>query len=353
MHASQKELVFVSVAMATFNGSKYLKTQLASLAAQQRLPDELVVVDDQSSDNTLDILKDFQSSAPFNVRILRNKSNLGHELTFSRALENCQGDIIFLCDQDDQWFPTKIRRMCQVFVDNPSTLLVICDAVVTDEDLSPTADTVLSRLSRSLMLDSEFRSHNLGCAIAVSKSIMPLLLPIRKISGEPLNYGHDTLLNEIACIVNSRIVIKEPLQYYRRHSKAATISNQTVVGSMSSTNIQLVDHLNRSPELLFEYLKRLHALHLVIYRFICYYTDKNLSLGDNLVFSISNLAKFIDYMSSVCSRMELVMETSVPRRFYLATKMILSGKYKAFYGFKSFVFDLITLCAPKVLRKKM
>ena len=284
MHASQKESGFISVAMATFNGGKYLKTQLASLAAQERIPDELVIVDDQSSDNTLEILKDFQSCAPFNVKILRNKLNLGHELTFSRALENCQGDIIFLCDQDDHWFPSKIRRMCRVFVDNPSTLLVICDAIVTDENLSPTADTVLSRLSRNLMLDSEFRSHNLGCAIAVSKSIMPLLLPIKKISGEPLNYGHDTLLNEIACAVNSRIVIKEPLQYYRRHLKAATISNQTVVGSMALTNIQLADHLNRSPELLFEYLKRLHALHLLVYRFISYYSDNNLLVGDNLVF---------------------------------------------------------------------
>ena len=138
---------------------------------------------------------------------------------------------------------------------------------------SPTADTVLSRLSSSLMLDSEFRSHNLGCAIAVSKSIMPLLLPIRKIS-EPLNYGHDTLLNEIACIVNSRIVIKEPLQYYRRIRKQQR-SQIKHSSSMSSTNIQLVDHLNRSPELLFEYLKWLHALHPDIL-FICYYTDKNL-----------------------------------------------------------------------------
>jgi len=342
----------VSVAMATFNGSRYLSTQLASLAAQEQLPDELVVVDDLSTDNTLEILQDFQATAPFSVKILKNKSNLGHELTFSRALESCSGDIIFLCDQDDEWFPSKIKYMCKVLADNPSIKLVICDAVITDQYLSPTTETVLSRLSRNFMLDSEYKAHNLGCAIAVSKSIMPLLLPIRKISGDALNYGHDTLLNEICCAINSRIVIKKPLQYYRRHLDAATIPDHTVVGSISSTNIKLSDHLNRSPALSLEYLKRLHALHLLIYRFMDYYSHEQPMLDNAQIFSISNLAKFIEYMSSVCHRMELIMETSLTKRLYLATAMMVSGKYKAFYGLRSYIFDLITLCRPRPLSRK-
>ena len=76
----------VSVAMATFNGSKYLSTQLASLAAQEQLPDELVVVDDLSTDNTLEILQDFQATAPFSVKILKNKSNLGMSLPLVEPL---------------------------------------------------------------------------------------------------------------------------------------------------------------------------------------------------------------------------------------------------------------------------
>ena len=142
MHASQNNPINVSVAMATFNGSKYLSTQLASLVAQEQLPDELVVVDDQSTDNTLKILQDFQEQAPFTVKILRNKTNLGHELAFSRALENCRGETIFLCDQDDKWFPSKIRYMCNILADNPSVKLAICDAIITDQDLSPTSETV-------------------------------------------------------------------------------------------------------------------------------------------------------------------------------------------------------------------
>ena len=348
MHTSPNNRLNVSVAMASFNGSKYLSTQLASLAAQEKLPDELVVVDDHSTDNTLEILQDFKDTAPFSVKILSNKTNIGHELAFSRALENCSGDIIFLCDQDDKWFPSKIKYMCKVLADNPSVQLVICDAIITDQYLSPTAETVLSRLSRNFMLDSEFKAHNLGCAIAVSKPILRLLLPIQKISGEALNYGHDTLLNEICCAINSRIVIKKPLQYYRRHLDAATIPDQTVVGSISSTHIKLSDHLNRSPALLLEYLKRLHALHLIIYRFMDYYSDEKNILDNSQIFSISNFTKFTEYMSSVCHRMELIMESSITKRFYLATAMIVSGKYKAFSGLRSYIFDLITLCRPKL-----
>ena len=146
---------------------------------------------------------------------------------------------------------------------------------------------------------------------------------------------------------NSRIVIKKPLQYYRRHLDAATIPDQTVVGSISSTHIKLSDHLNRSPALLLEYLKRLHALHLIIYRFMDYYSDEKNILDNSQIFSISNFTKFTEYMSSVCHRMELIMESSITKRFYLATAMIVSGKYKAFSGLRSYIFDLITLCLPK------
>ena len=113
--------------------------------------------------------------------------------------------------------------------------------------------------------------------------------------------------------------------------------DHTVVGSISSTNIKLSDHLNRSSELSLEYLKRLHALHLLIYRFMDYYSHEQPMLDNAQIFSISNLTKFIEYMSSVCHRMELIMETSPTKRLYLATAMMVSGKYKAFYGLRSYI----------------
>lgn len=98
----------MSIAMATYNGARYLREQLDSFAAQTRLPDELVVCDDGSSDDTLNILEEFARTAPFQVRIFRNDVNLGYAQNFARALERCVGDLVFLSDHDNVWFEDKI-----------------------------------------------------------------------------------------------------------------------------------------------------------------------------------------------------------------------------------------------------
>lgn len=88
----------ISIAMATYNGAEYLEAQLESLVQQTRLPDELVVFDDQSSDATMGILERFKLAAPFRVHLSRNAERLGYAANFARALSACKGDLVFLCD---------------------------------------------------------------------------------------------------------------------------------------------------------------------------------------------------------------------------------------------------------------
>ena len=92
---------FLSIAMATYNGERYIAEQLSSIAHQTRLPDELVLSDDASTDGTLDIVKDFMKCAPFPIRLLVNRNRLSSSRNFEVAMRACNGDIIFLCDQDD------------------------------------------------------------------------------------------------------------------------------------------------------------------------------------------------------------------------------------------------------------
>lgn len=99
----------VSVAMASYNGAKYLQAQLQSLVEQERQPDELVVSDDASTDTTRDLLCAFAGAAPFRVALYRNAAQGGYGKNFARALSLCGGDLVFLCDQDDVWFPEKFR----------------------------------------------------------------------------------------------------------------------------------------------------------------------------------------------------------------------------------------------------
>lgn len=121
----------ISVVMATYNGALFLQQQLASLAAQSRLPDELVVTDDRSTDATLDILAEFSKSASFPVHVHRNAARLGYRANFMHALTLCGSDIIAFCDQDDVWEEGKIETAIQAFAD-PDVLLLFHDAWLID-----------------------------------------------------------------------------------------------------------------------------------------------------------------------------------------------------------------------------
>ena len=99
----------ISVAMATYNGERYLPEMLDSLASQSRLPDELVVRDDGSTDATLAVVDDFASRAGFPVRVLPAGERLGYAQNFVTVSRACTGDLLFFADQDDVWHADKLE----------------------------------------------------------------------------------------------------------------------------------------------------------------------------------------------------------------------------------------------------
>jgi rhamnosyltransferase len=123
----------VSVALATYNGEKYLAPQLESLAGQSTLPAELVISDDRSNDRTVAIAREFSTRAPFPVRIFSNERQLGFRDNFMRAVEHCGSDLIAFCDQDDVWEPEKIAVMERLF-DDPDMLLAFHNAMLIDAE---------------------------------------------------------------------------------------------------------------------------------------------------------------------------------------------------------------------------
>lgn len=199
----------VSVAMATYNGDRYISEQLASLAAQEMLPDELVVSDDGSTDGTIELLNQFAASAPFPVRLHRNQSRLGILKNFERALSLCTGDIVFLSDQDDVWFPGKIREVADVFGANPAALVVMNDKIITDGQLNPTEATMLQNIRGYGSPDSFFVA---GCCSAHRREWLRVALPIPEETA-----SHDGWLVGLAHDLGVVTVHERPLQYYRRH----------------------------------------------------------------------------------------------------------------------------------------
>src|SRR3954465_5140409 len=113
----------LSIALATYNGQKYLAAQLKTLVDQSVRVSELVVADDSSTDHSLAMLREFSARAPFPVRIIENATRLGYRANFVQATEACSGELIAFCDQDDLWHRDKLAIVSQAF-DDPDVLLV-------------------------------------------------------------------------------------------------------------------------------------------------------------------------------------------------------------------------------------
>ena len=112
----------VSIAMATYNGEKYLRAQLESIVAQTEMPTEVIISDDGSTDNTVEIAETFQ--APFDIRVLPQHERLGFADNFLYAAEHCRCPLVMFCDQDDIWLPQKLAISRRQLVQTRSLILL-------------------------------------------------------------------------------------------------------------------------------------------------------------------------------------------------------------------------------------
>ncbi len=212
-----------SVAMATYNGARFIEEQLDSIARQSHPVDEVVIADDCSSDETLAIVERSAARLGLAVRILTGSQRLGVVANFERALLACRGDLVFLCDQDDIWYQHKVDRIVSEFVMQPDTLAVFTDAVVVDKNRKPLSDSLLS-LSR---LNSEERvrirggdafsvlmTRNVatGATMAVRSTLIPIALPT------PSGWFHDEWLAITASTMGRVSLLDEPTIEYRQHA---------------------------------------------------------------------------------------------------------------------------------------
>ena len=127
----------LSIVLCTYNGAAYLQPQLDSLLAQTRLPDEIVIGDDGSTDASVDMLQAFAArarDAGIEVQLLHHGENIGYVDNFSAGLRAAKGDVLFLCDQDDVWWADKLARMAERFEQDPALLLLHGDARLVDAE---------------------------------------------------------------------------------------------------------------------------------------------------------------------------------------------------------------------------
>lgn len=121
----------LSVALCTYNGEKYISEQLDSILNQALAVNEIIIVDDGSSDSTLAIIERYASLHPL-IKVYRNQNTLGYLKNFEKSINRCSGDIVFLCDQDDIWLKEKTQSICNLFAEHPHISCIVSDLKLVD-----------------------------------------------------------------------------------------------------------------------------------------------------------------------------------------------------------------------------
>ncbi|MBO4467708.1 MAG: glycosyltransferase [Clostridia bacterium] len=216
----------ISVVLAAFNGEKYIKEQLDSIENQSLPPFELIIIDDDSSDATRDIIEEYIGSSKLNIRFFKNEQNLGFFENFKKGLSLAEGDVCALCDQDDIWQPDKLKKLEEIFADS---FVYGCAAgfrfidengvCFENEMLKGKTFAFLDRapkteLTKITLEQISHRNIAPGCACAYKKAVVDRFLA----SGVP-DLPHDYQLSAIAAALDGFYFYNKPLTRYRIHGK--------------------------------------------------------------------------------------------------------------------------------------
>lgn len=167
----------VSVAMAVYNGEKYLKEQVDSIMCQLDADDELIISYNDSTDNTIRVLADLNKEYP-NIKIFQFKKK-GVATNFENAILHCNKDFIFLSAQDDVWEPNKVQEVMKVFEDNPTALTVMHNCEYVDSGLDPIGKDLFSdRKVKTGLIRNLIRNCYQGNCMAFRKDLIPFITPM-------------------------------------------------------------------------------------------------------------------------------------------------------------------------------
>lgn len=208
----------ISVIMATYNGREYIQEQIESILNQSVQPNEIIICDDASKDDTVSIVESVLSKSCIKYHIKTRQKNEGVLNNFIDAINLASGDVVFFCDQDDCWINNKIEKMMNVFEKNPEIMLVYSNADLVDAKLNSLGislwESIRYKPQKTKSLFSEMLSRNVvtGMCMAARRE---WILKDMHFSEYML---HDEFLGWRASLENCGYPINEKLVYYRQHA---------------------------------------------------------------------------------------------------------------------------------------
>ena len=204
----------ISVALAAYQGERYIEEQLRSVLPQLSHDDEVIVSDDKPGGATERIVRRIMEEDPRVVYV--EGRGKGVQANFVNAIRHCKGHHIYLCDQDDVWLPDKVKRVEAAF-ENGATL-VLHNAYVTDEDLNITEYSYFAlRSSKPGFWRNFLKNAYMGCCMAFDRSLLPRILPMPKYV--PM---HDQWIGLMGEVYGKVAFLDTPLLFYRRHGGNVT-----------------------------------------------------------------------------------------------------------------------------------
>lgn len=230
-----KRNYFISVAMATFNGEKYIKEQLESILIQLNDNDEIIISDDGSTDNTIKIINSFNDKR---IKII-NGPKMGVKQNFANAIKHCSGKYIFLSDQDDIWCNNKLNTILNTF-NTTNTNCIIHDCIVFNNiDNSILYDSFFKlRNSKKGIIKNIIKNSYIGCCMAFDSSLKKYILPIPDDI-----YMHDQWIGLQAEKHGSVMFIQDKLIKYRRHEGNTTSMKHNSIFKMIKYRLSIIKRM--------------------------------------------------------------------------------------------------------------
>lgn len=216
----------VSVCMATFNGSKYIKEQIESILPQLSPLDELVISDDHSKDSTCDIIRSYKDSR---IKLFFNELPKGVTHNFENALLHSKGDVVFLADQDDVWLPYKIKEL-RYFLIQGDYDVVTGNCALTDSELNVTKAMFYveqSPLDKSIF-GNWVKNLWLGSCMAFKREVLFQMIPF-----PPKVVAHDLWIALYSQMHFKCGYYPKVLQLYRRHDNTVSFAGSKSTNKLS------------------------------------------------------------------------------------------------------------------------
>lgn len=320
----------IAVAMTSFNGEKHIIEQLESIEQQEIKPDEIIIFDDNSNDNTIKKIQKFQQKSKIRIKLYCNNSNIGYIANFENAIRYADGDIIFIADQDDIWFENKIEIICNKFIETKSDLL-IHDAEIFYSQKCHGGSLLINSMS---LTGAE---HVHGCCTAISRNLKNIILPFP--NNKIFKLGHDDWINLVATVLNTKKIINTKLMYYRRHLSNIS-KNQIELNKINSNYLinKFYFHINKFKELKnnSEKIKDEIDLKLRLIKEV----RKRLKINNNKNFEIDKIVYSKKYLIFYYYRSK-ISNSNLKKKLKIIMKLYFNNMYKIGSGIKSIIIDLI------------